>query len=291
MIYSSDYHKPQAPMLSYQHSYHAGNFADVFKHIILSRILAYIGQKEKPLLYLETHSGRGLYDLQDSHARKTGEFHSGVGLLWEARNKAPDLLSPYLGLLQSLNPDDKLRYYPGSPYCALSLLRNQDRLLFSEMHSLEFSHLTQISRQGKRVFFNQGDGLQTLKAELPPIERRACVFVDPSFEIKEEYKTIPRALGQAFERFATGIYGLWYPIVDNRYHQQLIRGLQSIPAEKNKMLQIELYLSQQWGQGMRGCGLWIINPPYSLAAESKVVLDFLCSIFNKGQSSYLINAL
>jgi 23S rRNA (adenine2030-N6)-methyltransferase len=245
-------------------------------------------QKEKPLLYLETHAGRGMYDLTSTHALKTAEFQTGIDLLWQKRDKAPSVFLPYLEVLKTLNPDGELQHYPGSPFLALSNLRPLDRLCFSEKHPKEFVFLEQLARMGRRVFLNNADGIQNMQALMPPIERRALIFIDPSYEIKEEYKTIPAAINKAFRRFGTGVFCLWYPIIDNRPPRQLIAGMTNINA--SKVLQVEFYLNQkpQEHMGMDGCGLWIINPPYPLEDELKTAFAFLKTIFNPGLASYLI---
>ena len=273
-------------MLSYQHGYHAGNFADVIKHVTLTRLLNYMVNKEKPLLYLDTHSGRGMYDLQDKKALKTGEAQQGIDILWAHRKELPDVFAPYLEQIAALNKNDKLRYYPGSPSLATHMLREQDRLCFAELHPTEFDHLHDLPRLGKRVFSSNSNGLDQLNALLPPIERRGLIFLDPSYEIKSEYREIPDALKVAYQRFETGVYCLWYPLVDNKLHAQLIRGLKGIGAKDN--LRIEFYLTGIQNGGMTGCGLWIINPPYVLQAELKQALEALKKQFNPGVSSYLI---
>lgn len=276
-------------MLSYQHGYHAGSFADVVKHVALTRIINYLSQKDKPAFYLETHSGRGIYDLKDGQATKNSEFLQGISLLWEHRKHVSPLFSPYLNVIKSLNPSGALRYYPGSPYLTMSGLRAIDRLVCAELHQGEYSHLQQISRPGRNVYINHSDGIKELNALVPPIERRGLLFLDPSFEIKNEYKTVPQAINQAYTRFSTGIYCLWYPIVDNRLHNQLVCGMKSINA--SNALQIEFNLTTRPQQGMTGCGLWIINPPWVLANEMKSILDYLRTIFNPGVSSYLIQPI
>lgn len=276
-------------MLSYQHSYHAGNFADVVKHAVLSRLLHYMTQKDKPLLYLETHSGRGTYDLKSPQALKTGEAHEGIEPLWAQRKQLPAVFSPYLKTIQQLNAGEALRYYPGSPELAIHALRSQDRLFFSELHSGEFEFLNQLPKQGKRVFYSENDGLENMAALLPPPERRGLIFMDPSYEVKTEYRQIPLALKAAWQRFATGVYCLWYPIVDNKLHQQLIKGLTNIGAENS--LRVEFYLTGSDKPGMTGCGLWIINPPYVLPEELKLLLQALRKVFNPGVSSYLMETI
>ena len=276
-------------MLSYQHGYHAGNFADVVKHTTLSRLLHYLTQKDKPLLYLETHSGRGAYDLKNAHSLKTAEFKEGIEALWAQKNQLPDVFSLYIKAIKQINAPDTLRYYPGSPQLAIDALRSIDRLFFSELHPQEFDHLSQLLKLGKRVFYSDNDGLYNLAAQLPPMERRGLIFIDPSYEIKSEYRDIPIALKKAYDRFATGVYCIWYPLVHNKLHQQLLRGLTQIGATNN--LKVEFYMSSREKPGMTGCGLWIINPPYLLADELKVALQALRNVFNPGVSSYLIESI
>lgn len=276
-------------MLSYQHGYHAGNFADVVKHSILARLLNYMTKKEKPIFYFETHSGRGLYDLTSAQSLKTGEALEGIQKLWDDRKSLHAIFAPYLDVIQNSNPTPKLQYYPGSPELAICMLRQQDRLFFSELHPREFESLSQLPKQGKRVFYSDQDGMNNLAALLPPPERRGLIFIDPSYEIKTDYRQIPLALKNAYQRFATGTYCLWYPITDNRLHQQLIRGLTEIGA--NDSLRVEFYLTQADKPGMTGCGLWIINPPYVLAEELKLLLQGLRKLFNPGVSSYLMDTI
>lgn len=273
-------------MLSYQHGYHAGNFADVIKHLTLTRLLAYMTQKEKPLLYLETHAGRGFYDLKNKQALKTNEARQGIELLWASKDTLPPVFAPYLTYLKMLNPGDTLRYYPGSPWIAIQSLRTTDRLFFSELHGTEFEYLERLPRQGKRVFFNPNEGLSQLNALLPPAERRGLIFIDPSYEIKTDYRDVPKVLKAGYQRFSTGMYCVWYPLVDPVHHDTLIRGLKAVHA--NNSLRIEFYLTTKPMEGMKGCGLWIINPPFTLKAELKQALEALCQQFNPGLSSYLL---
>lgn len=273
-------------MLSYQHGYHAGNFADVIKHVTLTRLIDYLTRKEKPVFYLETHAGRGLYDLKDSQANKTAEYKQGIALLWEKRQTLPPVFHPYLGLLKDLNPNQSLRYYPGSPTIAIAQFRQQDRLICCERHPQEFEHLAQLNRQGKRVFFTETDGIHQLKALLPPPEHRGLIFIDPAYEIKNEYKQIPQAIKKVYSHFASGVYCLWYPLIDEYHHQQLLRNLADIPT--TNALRLEFQLTKPQSGGMTGCGLWIANPPYTLGNEMRDVLHNLLTVFNPGVSSYRI---
>ncbi|STX51622.1 protein involved in catabolism of external DNA [Legionella busanensis] len=273
-------------MLSYQHGYHAGNFADVVKHITLCRILNYLTQKDKALFYLETHAGSGFYDLQDNKTKKTGEVNTGIVPLWQVSNTLPPLFDPYIRVIESLNPDKQLRYYPGSPSLALASLRNQDRATCLELHPQEFHQLKTIPHFNKRVFFSNTNGITALEALLPPPERRGLIFIDPSYEIKTEYKELANAVNKALHRFATGVYCIWYPILSRGLHAQLIEKIQ-VNKPRTK-LRIEFSLSLPNEAGMTGCGLLIINPPYNLAQEMKIILEYLTKIFNPNKSFYLI---
>lgn len=273
-------------MLSYQHGYHAGNFADVMKHATLTRLLEYLTLKEKPLFYLETHAGKGRYDLKDRQAEKTGEYKQGIQLLWPDKKKLDPVFKKYIQSIQSLNSGDTLRFYPGSPYLAINGLRSQDRIYLCELHPAEFDELNKLPHLNKKVHLSHTDGMNALNALVPPPEKRGLIFIDPSYEQKEEYKKIPAVIKQAFNKFATGVYCLWYPVVNRRLTDQLIRAMNDIPAPN--ALRVEFNLTMAPKDGMTGSGLWIINPPYSLADELKTLMDGLRTYFNPGVSSYII---
>lgn len=275
-------------MLSYQHGYHAGNFADVMKHIALTRLLNYLIIKEKPLFYLETHSGKGLYDLKNRQAERTGEYKQGVQLIWPNRKQLPPVFHDYLNMITHLNKTNELRHYPGSPFIAVNQLRKQDRMYFCELHPTEFEALAQLPHLNKKVYCSNTDGIAAMNALLPPPEKRGLIFIDPSFEVKDEYKKIPAAIKQAYERFSTGVFCLWYPVVNRRLVEKLDRGMKAINAKNT--LRVEFNLTMAPMDGMSGTGLWLINPPYTFADEIKVVLETLKTYFNPGISSYLIEA-
>lgn len=301
-------------MLSYQHAYHAGCFADVIKHFALTRILDYMVQKDKPLFYLETHAGRGIYDIHDKYAQKTGEALEGIMPLWAIRSQLPTVFSPYIESITNINQqydapvrqntlkgslterllleqkpikkENNLDYYPGSPAFAIDMLRSNDRLFLCELHPGEFNHLKQLKHMQKRVFCNNGDGIKQLTSELPPMERRGLIFIDPSYELKKEYREIPEAINAAYKRFSKGVYCLWYPLIDNKLHGQLIRGLERIDSN---YLRMEFNLNSKQSVGMAGCGLFIINPPYTLASDLKVAGEVFKKVYNPGLSSCIIS--
>lgn len=271
-------------MLSYQHAYHAGNFADVIKHVVLSRILHYLTLKEKPFLYLDTHSGKGLYDLKSFEALKTNEANNGIFKLWQHRQKLPSVFSNFIEILETLNPDQVLRHYPGSPLIAQSLTRTTDRVVCFEKHPREFRTLETLPKNGKRVFYYEGDGPSKLSAFFPPPEKRGILFIDPPYEQEEEYRKIPKTIAEAYQRFSTGVICLWYPIIDKHLHQKLLADLHKI-APKNT-LTIEFFLSRELTKGMKAMGLWIVNPPHVLAEEINTACAYLRQIFDTKTAFY-----
>lgn len=272
-------------MLSYQHGYHAGNFADVVKHLTLVRILDYLCQKEKPIFYFETHSGKGLYDLKSAEALKTGEAKQGIDILWHQQKELPEVFHPYLDAIKAYNPDGTLRYYPGSPAFALQRLRVQDRLYCCELHPREIDALRQLPRQCQqmKMHISHCDGLEQLSAQLPPPERRGLVFIDPSYELKSDYRKIPEYVEKAYKKFNTGVFCIWYPILREKWHVQMMSSLGIISP---RHLRVEFNFSNSTEEGMTGCGLWLINPPYILSKELEQILPVLGAMLNPGVSTF-----
>lgn len=276
-------------MLSYQHSYHAGCFADVIKHLALCQILTYMAQKEKPIFYLDTHAGRGLYDLQAKEALKTLEHTTGIAALWAERAQLPSVCSNYISTIQDLNTDEKLRYYPGSPIIAAQLLRQQDRLFLCERHPGEFTYLHSVMADYSRVYCAQEDGYHALLARVPPPEKRGLIMIDPSYEMKQEYRNVPLALQTALRHFSNGVYCIWYPILDKKLHAQLLRGLGAVSTVPG--LRAEFYLNSLSAAGMDACGLYLFNPPFSLESTLRHIFTYLLKIFNPGRSSYVLQSI
>lgn len=260
-------------MLSYRHSFHAGNHADVLKHVIQSLLITALKQKDKPFFYLDTHAGAGCYRLDSPQALKTGEHLQGVARIWQHPNKPP-LLSTWLTCLQEYNPDDRLRYYPGSPLIAQMLLRSTDKLLFTELHPTEFAMLKTTFVKDKRISMVRGNGLHQLKASLPPLARRALVLIDPAYEVKTDYQDVFAALQQGYRRFSTGIYALWYPVVRRQAVKRLIRNLQSSAIRNILLLELAV-LPDSDQYGMTGSGMIVINPPWKLEQQARELLPWL----------------
>ncbi len=260
-------------MLSYRHSFHAGNHADVLKHIVQTLIIESLKEKEKPFLYLDTHAGAGRYQLTNAHATRTGEYLEGIARLWQ-QEEVPELILPYLEAVGSLNTSDELRYYPGSPLLAAKLLRGQDLLMLTELHPTDFPLLrTEFSRD-KRVRVCREDGFGQLKSKLPPASRRGFALIDPPYELKQDYSAVVKGIVEGYKRFATGTYAIWYPVV---HRQQIKRMLKELEATGiRKILQIELAVKPDSDQlGMTASGMIVINPPWKLASQMASILPWL----------------
>ncbi len=260
-------------MLSYRHSFHAGNHADVIKHTVQTLILEALKQKDKAFVYHDTHSGVGRYDLQDERSEKTGEFKQGIARIWEQSN-VPDELRSYLDAVKALNHTEELRYYPGSPRVARALIREQDRMVLSELHPSDFPLLLQEFRGDRQVKIHKEDAFARLKASLPPKERRGVVLIDPPYELKHEYQDVVNAIGDSYKRWATGTYAIWYPVVYREQIDKMLKGLENLGIRK--ILQIELgVLPDTEERGMTASGMIVINPPWTLEKQMETLLPWL----------------
>lgn len=264
-------------MLSYLHGFHAGNFADVHKHTALVLVVQALQRKPGPLAVLDTHAGRGLYDLQAAEALKTGEFSNGIARLWHT-DTPPELSRPYLELIQAANPGGELRHYPGSPRLTRQLLRPQDRLMLCELHPEEYHRLRHTLGRDARTAIHRRDGFEALNALLPPAERRGLVLIDPSYEVKTDYLRVVDAVAKACQRWPQGCYLLWYPLLGAGRHENLVAALQH--SGLRKILQCELQVSTaDRTPGLYGSGLLLINPPWlldeMLAALSRSLAELL----------------
>ncbi|ENM5834564.1 23S rRNA (adenine(2030)-N(6))-methyltransferase RlmJ [Vibrio mimicus] len=260
-------------MLSYRHSFHAGNHADVLKHIVQSLILNSLQQKEKPFVYHDTHSGVGRYDLTHEWSEKTGEYKQGIARVWQQDN-IPAELNSYLDAISQLNQGETLRYYPGSPRVARAHLREQDRMVLTELHPSDYPLLEQEFHRDRQVSIYKEDGFARLKASLPPQERRGLVLIDPPYELAKEYRDVVQAIAQSYKRWATGIYAIWYPVVNRCDIDDMVEGLQGLGIRK--ILQIELGVSPDTNErGMTASGMIVVNPPWTLESQMQTILPFL----------------
>lgn len=280
-------------MLSYRHAFHAGNFADVFKHVVLTMLLQALARKERPYVYIDTHAGAGRYDLHSEAARKHREFMSGIARVWGER-EAPAPVAAYLDAVAALNggaartavPGDVPRWYPGSPRIARHLLRQGDRMVLGELHSSE-APLLQREFAGERcVQVVRGDGYHLLKSHLPPVERRGMVLIDPAYERREEIGHVVAGLREGHQRWATGTYAIWYPVMPKVPAAALQRRV--IAAGLPKTLCAELcVLPDDSPLGMNGAGMIIVHPPFQLDIGLRQVLPWLhrrLAVDNQGRT-------
>ncbi|WEY37811.1 23S rRNA (adenine(2030)-N(6))-methyltransferase RlmJ [Paraburkholderia sp. SUR17] len=262
-------------MLSYRHAFHAGNHADVLKHTVVVQLLRYLGKKDKAYWYIDTHAGAGAYSLQEGYATKTAEYETGIAKLWNRRD-LPEALADYVGEVAALNADGELRYYPGSPYLAWRLMREQDRMRLFELHSTEIEVLRHNFREaGRRVMMFAGDGFEGIKALLPPPPRRALVLVDPSFEDKRDYARTLNCVEECLKRFATGTYAIWYPQVTRPESQRFPEQLKRLQSTNWLHATLTVSRPPEDGFGLYGSGMFVLNPPYTLAATMKETLPWL----------------
>ncbi|WP_417068984.1 23S rRNA (adenine(2030)-N(6))-methyltransferase RlmJ [Niveibacterium terrae] len=273
-------------MLSYRHAFHAGNHADVLKHLILVQLIRYLGQKEKPFWIIDTHAGAGAYSLEEGYATRLGEFQHGVGRLWE-RSDLPAAVRDYVEQVRVLNGDGALRLYPGSPWIASQLLRPQDKLRLFELHSTDGELLAEnFSDLHRQVQVTLGDGFKGLKALLPPPPRRALVLIDPSYETTSDYSGVVSALEDALRRFPTGTYALWYPLLSRPESRRLPELLKALPAGKWIDATLSVEAARGVGPGMHGSGMFIINPPWTLEATLRETLPWLSEVLAQQQGAH-----
>ncbi len=265
--------------MNYRHAFHAGNFADVLKHALLARVLAYLGRKDAGYRVIDTHAGIGLYDLAADEALRTGEWRGGVGRIRAAR-LSPALavwLAPWQAALRAVNGGDDLMLYPGSPAIATALGRLQDRFHFNELHPQDAVTLAALYAGDRRVRVGSEDGYVTVRAQLPPRERRGLVVIDPPFEEAGEFDRLARAVLDARKRFATGCLLIWYPIKDVAAVDAFLA--EAAGAGYPRLVAIEQWVRAPGGEGpLAGAGVLIANPPFTLADETEAILPELTGL-------------
>jgi 23S rRNA (adenine2030-N6)-methyltransferase len=264
--------------LNYRHAFHAGNFADVFKHIVLSRVLVHLREKPGAFRVIDTHAGAGLYDLSSSEAARGGEWQDGIGRLIDAplQKRAAELLAPYLDAVRALNPSGKLRSYPGSPLLAQHFLRAQDRLIACELEPHAAKTLRRSLGGDERAKAIEIDGWTGLSAYIPPVERRGVVLIDPPFEQEGDYARLAAALETARRKWASGTYLLWYPIKGRPEPDALAKRIRRLAIPK--IMRAELTVSPLSDPTrLNGCGLIILNPPWTLETELPELLSALAA--------------
>lgn len=268
--------------MNYRHAYHAGNFADVFKHALLALIIDYLKRKEAGFRYIDTHAGPGIYDLQGDEASRTGEWVDGIGRIADQQfsPQIAELLAPYLKALG----ETATRHYLGSPALAQALLRKQDRLTCCELHPEDFRALERNMGRDNRLRLLNENGYRALKGLVPPTERRGLVLIDPPFEERNEFQAMEDALAMAWRKWSTGIFALWYPVKDPRAVAQFVARLKE--REIPRILRMELTVEPVRTEGpLSATGLIVVNPPYMLEQQARQLLPVLAKVLARGSGS------
>jgi len=277
-------------VLSYRHAFHAGNFADVLKHSVLTLVLEYMTRKDKGFYYIDSHSGAGMYQLSDEYAQKTGEYKDGIAKLIE-NNDLPEALQPYIDLVKDLNREiEELSLYPGSPGIARQFTRRQDSAHLFELHPTDLEHLKEYSQRWNKSHVKQSDGYQGVLGLVPPPNRRGVVLIDPPYELKEDYLKAVRTIVNAYKKFATGTYILWYPVVKRELVEQMQDAFTK--SEVRNLLQVEYCQQADTDEyGMTGTGLFIVNPPWQLNSQLDEILPYLKANLGNSESQYSVKQL
>lgn len=263
-------------MLSYQHLYHAGNFADVHKHIVLTLLLQALQKKPAAFCYVETHAGRASYDFQSPEAQKNSEFLQGIAPLYSA-TEAPVALNDYLKIVRNQNVNaTELRFYPGSPRIAQHYLREQDRMILAERHPQEAPLLKRVFHQDKRVSVHHRDGYEMLRALLPPAQARGLVLIDPAYETDSDYAEVVEALKLIQQRWRSAMIMVWYPLLKASTAQQWQHMI--LDSGLRDVLCCELQRTPLDGTtGMKGSGVLILQPPWQMSEQLEQLMPYLAT--------------
>ena len=278
--------------MNYRHIYHAGSFTDVFKHAIFALVIEHLKKKDKPFFVLDTHAGGGRYDLTSEEAARTGEYLDGVGRLLAAE-EVPAELAAYVGAIRRLNVryGAKPRWYPGSPLLAKLLARPRDRLAFAELNPEAARPLSREFGGDPQVKIHHMDGYVALKALLPPPERRGVVLVDPPFEEKGEFSRMVEGLKQAFRRFSTGVYLLWYPIKEREAVRSFLEAVRGTGIRDILAVELRIYAGEE-PERLNGCGIVVVNPPWTLPEALERFLPWMARLLaREGQGAWRLEWL
>jgi 23S rRNA (adenine2030-N6)-methyltransferase len=279
--------------MNYQHAFHAGNFADVHKHVVLTRTLVHLRHKATAFRVIDSHAGAGRYDLAGAQATRSGEWRDGIARLFAARSvegaigdAARTLLTPYLNSVAALNPSGALRFYPGSPLIAQALLRKDDRLIACELEEDAAAALKRALRAEPRAKVLAIDGWMAVNANIPPKERRGLVLIDPAYEEGADFVRLAEAVAKAHRKWPTGLYLAWYPIKGRDAPDALARRLRRLKIEK--ILRCELSIGPPRAEGaLTGSGLIVVNPPFPLESELRTLLPALVRLIAPAGGSRL----
>jgi 23S rRNA (adenine2030-N6)-methyltransferase len=263
-------------MLSYRHIYHAGNHADILKHLIVSQICRHFVKKEAPFFYLDTHAGIGQYSLSSEQAQKNKEFKTGIARLLNEGN-LPESLDALLDIVREMNPEGSLETYPGSPKIVDYYVRQKDKLHLCELHPNDFPTLAALFPNKRKANVVKGDGFAAVKAMLPPPQKRGFVLMDPPYEVKKDYQYVVQALEDGCQRFPQGTYAIWYPVLNRQQANDLIRSVKATNIRNVLLVELCIRNTEQ-ERGMAGSGMIIVNPPWTLEKEAKEFLPVLSKL-------------
>lgn len=264
--------------MNYRHIFHAGNFADVFKHVLLVLFIERLQQKEKGCCFIDTHAGIGLYDLKRKEAQRNPEFLTGIDLLLK-QTERPVIFERYLKIIATYNQQSKThcKIYPGSPCITQQLLREQDKLIVNELHPEDYQQLKSHFRKDPCVHCHQRDAYEFLSAMLPPTPARGLVLIDPPYEKVDEYDRVRRTLIAATKKYPHGVYMLWYPL-KTQEDQRAIKRIQRAIACPSQIIELGLPIV---ADAMTNCGVLLMNPPWGIDKKIQVVRKYLTELFNK----------
>ena len=269
--------------MNYRHAYHAGNHADVLKHVLLARVMEHMKKKAKPFRVIDAHAGIGLYDLAGVEAGKTAEWEGGIGKM--AAPFAPEveaLLAPYRAVIAALNPGGGVRLYPGSPELMLRLMREADRMIANELHPQDAIALERQYIHDPRVDVTSMDAGTCLKSRLPPPERRGVILIDPPYEVKNEAEKAVRMMIDGLHRFAQGVYLLWYPLKADQTAEAILAQVTALGVPAT--LKVEMRVREAFtGGGLAGSGLIVMNTPWNLDQDLKLLVPALAQRLGLGR--------
>ena len=275
-------------MLAYRHAFHAGNHADVLKHLVLVQVLRHMNRKDKPYWVIDTHAGAGGYALHEASAQKNAEYADGIERLWKSKD-APAAVADYLEQIRAFNTSGALLYYPGSPAIAHQLMREQDKLRLFELHPSDHRVLDATFGAQPGVQVRCADGFVALKSLLPPKDRRAVVLLDPSYELKTDYTALRHTLTDALQRFAVGTYAVWYPVLQRRESHLLPQQLRRIAGQADWLdVRMQVREPDASGFGLLGSGMFVVNPPWTLQASLHEALPWLTGVLGQFKGAHFV---
>lgn len=271
-------------MLSYRHIYHAGNHADILKHLVASQICRHLTKKDAPFFYLDTHAGIGLYELDSDQAQLNQEYDTGISRLME-RSDLPEPLEQFVEIVKELNPAGELSVYPGSPMVVNHYLRQKDKMHLCELHPNDYPLLASLFPKKRVANVVKDDGFLALKAMLPPPQKRGFVLMDPPYEVKNDYQKVVKALAEGHKRFSQGTYAIWYPVLNRRQADDLLNAVAATKIRNTLLLELNIR-GTETKRGMAGSGMIVVNPPWTLEQEAAEFLPFLRDALAEDQDAH-----